>query len=60
MGCNSVPAGETPTPITPEQQKNCAHLGHSEKCGPAAYREEVSGFMNVLVMILPGTWGVPG
>ena len=30
MRCNSVPAGETPTPITPEQQKECAHLGHSE------------------------------
>ena len=30
MRCNSVPAGETPTPITPEQQKDCAHLGHSE------------------------------
>lgn len=30
MRCNSVPAGETPTPITPAQQKECAHLGHSE------------------------------
>jgi quercetin dioxygenase-like cupin family protein len=30
MRCNSVPAGETPTPITPEQQKECAHLGHAE------------------------------
>jgi quercetin dioxygenase-like cupin family protein len=30
MRCNSVPAGETPTPITPEQQKDCAHLGHAE------------------------------
>lgn len=30
MRCNSVPAGETPTPITPEEQKNCAHLGHAE------------------------------
>ena len=30
MRCNSVPAGETPTPITPEQQMDCAHLGHSE------------------------------
>src|SRR5580765_3752069 len=30
MRCNSVPAGETPTPITPEQQKDCSHLGHSE------------------------------
>jgi quercetin dioxygenase-like cupin family protein len=33
MRCNSVPAGETPTAITPEQQKNCAHLGHSESAG---------------------------
>lgn len=30
MRCNSVPAGETPTQITPEQQRECAHLGHSE------------------------------
>lgn len=30
MRCNSVPAGETPTEITPEQQKECAHLGHAE------------------------------
>ena len=30
MRCNSVPAGETPTPITPAQQKDCAHLGHAE------------------------------
>jgi quercetin dioxygenase-like cupin family protein len=30
MRCNSVPAGETPTAVTPEQQKDCAHLGHSE------------------------------
>jgi quercetin dioxygenase-like cupin family protein len=30
MRCNSVPAGETPTRITPEQQMDCAHLGHSE------------------------------
>jgi quercetin dioxygenase-like cupin family protein len=30
MRCNSVPAGETPTQITPEQQKDCAHLGHAE------------------------------
>jgi quercetin dioxygenase-like cupin family protein len=30
MRCNSVPAGETPTLITPEQQKDCAHLGHAE------------------------------
>ena len=33
MRCNSVPAGETPTPITPEQQNDCAHLGHSESAG---------------------------
>ncbi|AMY08311.1 Thermophilic glucose-6-phosphate isomerase [Luteitalea pratensis] len=33
MRCNSVPAGETPTPITPAQQKDCAHLGHSESAG---------------------------
>ena len=30
MRCNSVPAGETPTQITPEQQRECAHLGHAE------------------------------
>ena len=30
MRCNSVPAGETPTPITPEEQLACAHLGHAE------------------------------
>jgi quercetin dioxygenase-like cupin family protein len=30
MRCNSVAAGETPTLITPEQQKECAHLGHAE------------------------------
>jgi quercetin dioxygenase-like cupin family protein len=30
MRCNSVPAGETPTPITPEEQIACAHLGHAE------------------------------
>jgi len=35
MRCNSVPAGETPTPITPEQQKECAHLGHAESAGSA-------------------------
>jgi quercetin dioxygenase-like cupin family protein len=33
MRCNSVPAGETPTKITPEQQKECAHLGHAEGAG---------------------------
>ena len=30
MRCNSVPAGDTPTQITPEQQIDCAHLGHAE------------------------------
>ena len=30
MRCNSVPAGETPTQITPEQQRECVHLGHAE------------------------------
>jgi quercetin dioxygenase-like cupin family protein len=30
MRCNSVSAGETPTPITPAQQRDCAHLGHAE------------------------------
>jgi quercetin dioxygenase-like cupin family protein len=33
MRCNSVPAGDTPTPITPEQQQACAHLGHAESAG---------------------------
>lgn len=33
MRCNSVAAGETPTPITPEQQMDCAHLGHAESAG---------------------------
>ena len=33
MRCNSVPAAETPTQITPEQQKDCAHLGHAESAG---------------------------
>lgn len=33
MRCNSVPAGETPTPITPAQQRECAHLGHAESAG---------------------------
>lgn len=33
MRCNSVPAGETPTQITPEQQRECAHLGHAENAG---------------------------
>jgi len=31
MRCNSVLAGETPTTITPEQQEECAHLGHAER-----------------------------
>jgi quercetin dioxygenase-like cupin family protein len=30
MRCNSVPATEAPTQITPQQQKDCAHLGHAE------------------------------
>ena len=30
MRCNSVAAGETPTPITPEQRMECAHEGHAE------------------------------
>jgi quercetin dioxygenase-like cupin family protein len=30
MRCNSVPANETPTQITPEQRNNCAHEGHVE------------------------------
>ncbi len=30
MRCNSVAAGETPTPITPEQRIACAHEGHAE------------------------------
>jgi quercetin dioxygenase-like cupin family protein len=33
MRCNSVPAGDTPTPITPEQQRDCAHRGHPEGAG---------------------------
>src|SRR3954453_20704546 len=33
MRCNSVPAGETPTAITPEEQLACAHLGHWESAG---------------------------
>jgi quercetin dioxygenase-like cupin family protein len=36
MRCNSVPAGETPTRITPEQQTECAHLGHAESAGRTA------------------------
>src|SRR6266576_2619285 len=30
MRCNSVAAGEAPTQITPEQQKDCSHLGRAE------------------------------
>jgi quercetin dioxygenase-like cupin family protein len=37
MRCNSVPAGETPTQITPEQQRECAHLGHAENAGRPEY-----------------------
>lgn len=33
MRCNSVPASEPTTTITPEQQEECAHLGHSERAG---------------------------
>jgi quercetin dioxygenase-like cupin family protein len=33
MRCNSVAASETPTQITPEQQEECAQLGHSERKG---------------------------
>jgi quercetin dioxygenase-like cupin family protein len=33
MRCNSVAASETPTQITPEQQEECAQLGHSERTG---------------------------
>jgi len=40
MRCNSVPAGETPTAITPEQQKDCAHLGHSESAGRVDHSNE--------------------
>ena len=29
MRCNSVPANEKPTPLTPEQRKECAHKGHA-------------------------------
>jgi quercetin dioxygenase-like cupin family protein len=35
MRCNSVPAGEKPTQITPQEQKECAHLGHAESAGRA-------------------------
>lgn len=33
MRCNSVPANEKPTPLTPEQKKECAHLGHAVSAG---------------------------
>jgi len=33
MRCNSVAASETLTQITPEQQEECAQLGHSERTG---------------------------
>ena len=33
MRCNSVPASEPTTTITPEQQEECAHLGHAERAG---------------------------
>ena len=36
MRCNSVPASEPTTTITPEQQEECAHLGHSEREGKLA------------------------
>ena len=29
MRCNSVPATEKPTPLTPEQRKECSHRGHA-------------------------------
>lgn len=28
MRCDSVPAGEKPTPMTPEENKKCSHEGH--------------------------------
>lgn len=33
MRCNSVPANEKPTPLTPEQKKECGHLGHAVSAG---------------------------
>lgn len=33
MRCNSVPANEKPTPLTPEQRKECSHLGHAVSAG---------------------------
>lgn len=35
MRCNSVPANEKPTPLTPEQKRECAHLGHAVSAGDA-------------------------
>ena len=29
MRCNSVPADEKPTPLTPEEQRECSHKGHA-------------------------------
>lgn len=29
MRCNSVPANEKPTPLTPDERKQCSHLGHA-------------------------------
>jgi len=40
MRCNSVPAGQTPTAITPEEQLACAHLGHSESAGRSDKQNE--------------------
>ena len=35
MRCNSVPANEKPTPLTPEQRKECAHIGHAVSASEA-------------------------
>ena len=40
MRCNSVPASEPTTTITPEQQEECAHLGHSERAGKPEQRKK--------------------
>jgi quercetin dioxygenase-like cupin family protein len=40
MRCNSVPASEPITTITPEQQEECAHLGHSERAGKPEQRKK--------------------
>jgi hypothetical protein len=29
MRCNSVPADEKPTPLTPEERRECSHKGHA-------------------------------